>query len=206
MNYIDKAREYNIKLAADFLEMASNLLYIKSCSLLPKEVAPEIDPKTDLEQKLLEYSKFKKAAEVLSRNSIYGKTYFREELFEELPLPKENYSYTPSTLMNAYNTVLRRMEEQQPVSSEVFREIVGTEIFSVAGRVIYLLRCLIKKRRIPLLSVFENSINRSQIVATFLAVLELIRSGRVDVPNETLDSENIDLLLVDNRKNRSTVT
>ena len=101
MAHIDKAREYNIELAADFLEMASTLLYIKSCSLLPKEEVPEEDPKAELEQRLQEYARCKKAAEMLSENSMYGKVYFREAIHEELPKPQANYSYSPLALMSS---------------------------------------------------------------------------------------------------------
>ncbi len=202
MAYIEKAREYNIELAADFLEMASTLLYIKSCSLLPKEDIPEEDPKAELEQRLQEYARCKKAAEILSENSMYGKVYFREAIHEDLPKPQANYSYSPLALMNAYNSALRRIEGQKPLSSKHFNGIIGTEFISVASRVIYLLRLLIKNMRVSFTSVFKNSTSRSQTVATFLAVLELIRSGRVDIPDNNTDPENFDIVLVDNRPNR----
>ena len=202
MAYIDKAREYNIELAADFLEMASTLLYIKSCSLLPKEEVPEEDPKAELEQRLQEYARCKKAAEMLSENSMYGKVYFRESLHEELPKPQANYSYSPLALMNAYNSALRRIEGQKPLSSKHFNGIIGTEFISVASRVIHLLRLLINNARVSFTSVFKNSTSRSQTIATFLAVLELIRSGRVDIPDNNNDPENFDIVLVDNRPNR----
>ena len=202
MAYIDKAREYNIELAADFLEMASTLLYIKSCSLLPKEEIHEEDPKAELEQRLQEYARCKKAAEMLSENSMYGKVYFRESVNEELPKPPVNYAYSPFALMNAYNNALRRIEGQRPLSSKSFTGIIGTEFISVASRVIHLLRVLIKDTRVSFLSVFKNSTSRSQVVATFLAVLELIRSGRVDIPDNNTDPENFDIVLVDNRQNR----
>ncbi|MBQ2881799.1 MAG: segregation/condensation protein A, partial [Clostridia bacterium] len=174
----------------------------KSCSLLPKEDIPEEDPKAELEQRLQEYARCKKAAEMLSENSMYGKVYFREAIHEELPKPQANYSYSPLSLMNAYNRALRRIEGQKPLSSKHFNGIIGTEFISVASRVIHLLRLLIKNVRVSFTSVFKNSTSRSQTVATFLAVLELIRSGRVDIPDNNTDPENFDIVLVDNRPNR----
>jgi len=105
-------------------------------------------------------------------------------------------------LMNAYNSALRRIEGQKPLSSKHFNGIIGTEFISVASRVIHLLRLLIKNARVSFTSVFKNSTSRSQTIATFLAVLELIRSGRVDIPDNNNDPENFDIVLVDNRPNR----
>lgn len=201
MAYIEKAKEYNIELASEFLEMASTLLYIKSCSLLPKDELEEEDPKAELEQRLQEYARCKKAAQMLSENSKYGRVYFRDELTEDLPKPQANLSYSPLTLVSAYSTVLHRLENGKPLSPKNFTGIIGTEFISVASRVIYLLRLLVKKTKVSFSSVFTGSSSRSHTVATFLAVLELIRSGRVDIP-DTNDTEDFDMVLVDNRPKR----
>lgn len=205
MAYIEKAREYNIELAADFLEMASTLLYIKSCSLLPRDETAEEDPKAELEQRLQEYARCKKAAELLAGNSIYGKVFFREELTEDFPKPEAAYSYSPLDLVDAYDGVLRRLDGKKPLSAKNFDGIIGTQFISVASRIIYLLRILVRNTRISFRSVFRNSTGRSQIVATFLAVLELIRSGRVDI-TDSGDPEKFDMILIDNRPKRRRAT
>lgn len=197
MEYLEQARMMELDLAADFLEMASTLVYIKSRTLLPKEEnEDEEDPKIVLERRLAEYAKCKKAAAYLAENSMWGKIFFRETEPDDLPKIQKEYQYSPKKIMEAYASVLRRLNGKKPLSPSNFSKLIGTKFISVGTKIISLLRVLIKKTTVSFKKLFKGMDNRSEIVATFLAVLELIRSGRVDVS----DGEDPDITLIRNKK------
>ncbi len=197
MEYLEQARMMELDLAADFLEMASTLVYIKSRTLLPKEEnEDEEDPKLVLERRLAEYAKCKKAAAYLAENSMWGKIFFRETEPDDLPKIQREYQYSPRKIMEAYAAVLRRLNGKKPLSPSNFSKLIGTKFISVGTKIISLLRILLKKTTVPFKKLFRGMDNRSEIVATFLAVLELIRSGRVDIS----DGEDPDITLIRNKK------
>ncbi|MBQ2720609.1 MAG: segregation/condensation protein A [Clostridia bacterium] len=197
MEYLEQARMMELDLAADFLEMASTLVYIKSRTLLPKEEnEDEEDPKLVLERRLAEYAKCKKAAAFLAENSLWGKVFFRESEPDDLPKIAKEYRYSPLKIMEAYAAVIKRLNGKRPLSPSNFSKIIGTKFISVGTKIISLLRILIKKTTVPFKKLFKGMDSRSEIVATFLAVLELIRSGRVDVT----DSDDPDITLIRNKK------
>ena len=89
LEYLDLMREFNIDIAGDYLVMAATLAYIKSRMLLP--VAPtadgeeeEADPRQELVRRLLEYQRFKKAAEELNRKALVGRDLFTRSGGEEI--------------------------------------------------------------------------------------------------------------------------
>jgi segregation and condensation protein A len=177
--------------------MASTLVYIKSRTLLPKEEnEDEEDPKLVLERRLAEYAKCKKAAAYLAENSMWGKIFFRETEPDDLPKIQREYQYSPRKIMEAYAAVLRRLNGKKPLSPSNFSKLIGTKFISVGTKIISLLRILLKKTTVPFKKLFRGMDNRSEIVATFLAVLELIRSGRVDIS----DGEDPDITLIRNKK------
>ena len=98
--------------------------------------------------------------------------------------------------MEAYAAVLRRLNGKKPLSPSNFSKLIGTKFISVGTKIISLLRILLKKTTVPFKKLFRGMDNRSEIVATFLAVLELIRSGRVDIS----DGEDPDITLIRNKK------
>lgn len=196
MDYMDKAAEQNISLTAEFLEMAATLVYIKSRSLLPKDDGEEEDPVLALEQRLQEYARCKKAAAELSEQSLYGKVFFRDTADDSLPKANpEMSSYTSDNLVRSYNEIIRRMNGQKPLSPKNFNGIIGTKFISVGSKVISILRLLVKRAKTSFSEIFRKGSDRSELVATFLAVLELIRGGRVDVKE---NGDDVELLLTKN--------
>ena len=186
MEYMEKAQEQNLELTADFLEMASTLLYIKSRSLLPKPEEEEEDPKQMLEMRLIEYAKCKKNAAALAEMNGWGKVFFRETEPDDLPKPPQELYCSPVKLLNAYLAALKRLDNKKPLSAKNFSKLIGTRFISVGSKIISLLRVFAVKTKTSLSALFCGMTDRSEIVATFLALLELIRSGRVT----TADTEN----------------
>lgn len=193
MDYLEKARMMELDLAADFLEMASTLVYIKSRTLLPKEEDEDgEDPKLVLERRLAEYAKCKKGAAYLAENSLWGKVFFRETEPLDLPALTREYKSSAQRLTEAYSNVLRRLDGKKPLNPKTFSKIIGAKFISVGTKIISLLRLLIKNTKVSFKKLFKGMSSRSEAVATFLAVLELIRSGRVDIS----EGEDPDITLI----------
>jgi segregation and condensation protein A len=177
LEYIEGLSEQDLEYAGEFLEMAARLIYIKTMSLLPQhEEATEL--KKELEGRLIEYSLCKKAAEYLSQSYIGGDIFVRKQL--ELEIDK-TYAviHEPEDLLIAYSFVSSKEKKNAPVEASVFKPIVSKRIVSVTSKIIYVLRKLYSGEALKLEKLFEGMNDKSERVATFLAILELTKSGRV---------------------------
>ena len=176
MEYIDRMSEQNMEIAGEFLEMAARLVYIKTLSLLPRhEEAEEL--KKELQGRLIEYSLCKKAAELMRERYIGNVNAVRKPLAIEFD---NTYSliHDPAELIEAYSKVQQKPKEEQ-IKTDAFNTIVKKKIVSVTSKIIYVLRHLYKSGSCLMEGLFDGMTNRSERVATFLAVLELTKSGRI---------------------------
>lgn len=176
LDYIDKMSEQNMEVAGEFLEMAARLVYIKTVSLLPqKEEAEQL--KKELQGRLIEYSLCKRAAELMKERYIGNVNAVRKPLAIEFD---NTYSLThdPQTLLETYLKIRTKPPEEQ-VRAESFNTIVKRKIVSVTSKIIYVLRCLYRSGSCSMDGLFDGITDRSERVATFLAVLELTKSGRI---------------------------
>ncbi len=176
LDYIDKMSEQDMEVAGEFLEMAARLIYIKTVSLLPrKEEAEQL--KKELQGRLIEYSLCKKAAEIMKMRYIGNANAVRKPLKIEFD---NTYSIIHESyeLLDAYLKISRKPAEEQ-VRAESFNNIVKKKIVSVTSKIIYVLRCLYKSGKCRMDGLFNGMTDRSERVATFLAVLELTKSGRI---------------------------
>lgn len=181
MEYLAKFKEFNIEIASEFLVMAATLLQIKSRMLLPKykaeeEVAEEDeDPRQELVDRLLEYRRFKEVSMLLDQMAQE-----KDRLFSRQPtllavshLPPENLDV--QVLWKAFQTVL---EAQIP--DEI--TIVHREKFSVQDKMAEISFLLKKKQgRLLFSDAFARTGSRAELIATFLALLELMKLKRVAI-------------------------
>lgn len=196
MEYIAEANRQNMELTAGFIEMASRLMYIKSCSLLPREEDEE-DPKATLEEMLQQYAKYKQVSLFLKERYIGHRLFFRETQPTGLPAPFNKDTLPEiSDLQKAYLTAIERNERRQPVPVSAFKKLVATRFVSVPSRIIFILKKIFKSGKIKFRQLFGKDQDRSEIVATFLAMLELMHAGRIDVSDT--DVRNSEIIL--NRK------
>lgn len=186
--YIESARENQTYLTAEFIEMASHLLYIKSRLLLPAEDEEE-DPKATLEAMLIEYQRYKRVAQEMQKTYIGNLVFFRSEEPYGLPAVSPEYSSSVERITDALERISVRNERMAPLPMNSFKRIVGTKFVSVPSKIISVMKNLIKRGRMKFLNLFDNSDGRSGIVATFLAVLELLRHGRVDIVEDGSSTE-----------------
>lgn len=183
--------------ASEFLEMAARLVYIKTAMLLPRDDDEDKDKlRRELQGELIEYQACKNAAEYL-RDRFCGNS-----LFSRAPAKIEadnTYSrkHPLEDVLRAYLSALGRKQRKLPPPVEAFSGVVHTKLISVPSRAIMLLRRLYKKTKLKWNEVFGRS-GRSESVAMFLAVLDLVKSGRVEISDD-----NQTLVLCGEQKHRN---
>lgn len=181
MAYLEEAHRMDMELTSAFLEMASRLVQMKSAMLLPKQ---EKDPREELVTALLEYQTCKTMAALLAVE--------RQDVFvrDPQPFPKDQayrLRHAPAILAEAFSMARGRVKIKQLPTADSFSGVVVRAAASVTVRVVYVLRRLIRGGSQHFRTLFMNVENRSEAVATFLAVLELVRAGRVEANAEDGD-------------------
>jgi len=182
LEYMELCQVYNAEISSEFIVMACELLYIKSKMLLPADEEEE-DPREDLVRSLIEYSEVRRAAAYLAARE--AEFYHRYS-----PTPKEAVVKTetvqsdPALLWSAFEqmrTALREDREQK--KKEDVQKIFSAQVAPVESKVVFVLRRMIKAfprgNSVAFSSLIREQGNRSNRVATFLAILQLIQSGRV---------------------------
>lgn len=197
LEYLELMRMLDLNIAGEFLVMAATLIHIKSKMLLPpeeKEILPEEeeDPREELVRRLLEYKKFKEVAGVLQDLEGQRRQMFTRGVAVELDSGEKFFEASLFDLITALTRVLK------DVPKEVFQEIVKDE-FTVEQKVHDLLHLLVDKPFIYLSGLFKEAKNKLEIIATFLAVLELIRLKEILVVQKASFGE---IELVRNEKHR----
>jgi segregation and condensation protein A len=202
--YVNQMPKDDLDLASEFLVMAATLIDIKSKMLLPKEInedGEEIDPRAELVEKLIEYKMYKYAAGELRDMQVYaGKSMYREA-----SVPEEVLKYQPpvnldqllsdvdlTKLNEIFQMVLKRqMDKIDPVRSK-FGKIEMEEV-SLPEKMNYVSHTIKKKKRCSFKQLLESQSSKMDIIVSFLAVLELIKVGEIEVHQEkTFDDIYID--------------
>ncbi len=170
----------DLEAASDFLEMASRLVYMKSAMLLPKYEDEGEQLKQELTGQLLEYQACKEAAAALALLWKGDRLFCRTAAVQPADLTYR-CQHEPGEILNAYLSALGKVKRKMPPPKEAFSGIVKRRIVSVQSRIAPILNLLYRKKAVPLKELFFASEDRSEMVATFLAVLELVRSKHITV-------------------------
>jgi segregation and condensation protein A len=189
LEQLEKMREINLDIAGEFLVMAATLAHLKSRLLLPRpevqpiEAEPEQqgDPRAELVRRLLEYQKYKDAAETLGKQDILDRDVFPRRVQPDPDqIPSEDVGFAEVSvykLIEALGRVLKNAAP--PPQHEVVREKVSlTEAIRLIGE---------KLRGSPKLGFFalcEGQRSRQQIVITFLAMLEMCKLKLIRIYQE----------------------
>ena len=181
MEQINAMQEADMDIASEFLEMAARLVYMKTVSLLPKHEEMEA-LRQELTGQLLEYQECKQVAAQLTERFNYN-IYVREPAEVE---PDKSYKrhHDPREILAAYLSAAGRGKRVLPPSPQTFSGIVTHRIVSVTSQIVYVLRRLWKVKSIAYESLFVEKREKSDLVATFLAVLELVKGKRVRIEGE----------------------
>jgi len=192
LEFLDAFQTLNIELAGEFIVMAANLLYIKSRTLLPKDQQPaeedaeEDDPRWELIRQLIEYKKFKEVAvqlrtrEALSEN-LFPRAPDKPDLQPDAKLMVGEVGIFD--LIRAFQNILKRLDQPEDLR-EIFEEN-----FTVSDKIDHILGATTGGERISFERLFDRVASRSEVVVTFLALLELIRLKQLRVYQESAFSE-----------------
>lgn len=179
---IEGIEESSLDNTSEFLVMASHLLYIKSKMLLPKneEEEDEEDPREELSRRLAEYQKFKEASKELRRSEFSTKyMVFREAEKIDFPVPEYDISHNVDELLAAFESIMRRRIRKAKPEKRAFSQIVGREKVSVDDMVEKICKRLRKNKKLRFEALFEAQDSKPEMIATFLAVLEMVKLGRL---------------------------
>lgn len=188
MEYIDGMRALNMEVTSDFIRMAAELMLIKSKMLLPVK-AEEDDPRKELVDTLLEYKRAKELAAFLK---LRGEVYY--DRFTKQPDEGDGIytrEHAVSLLTEAFERIRLRKEARPPESVELFEKLEKERYYTVSEKIVFVLRFMFKKERedeqTEFTQLFEGCHSRNEIIAVFLALLELVKSGRINVKKRRND-------------------
>jgi len=185
VEYITLMEQLNIDVASEYLVMAATLTHIKSKMLLPvvptdqeDEAEAELDPRAELVRRLLEYQKYKHAAEQLSEKPVLG----RDVFLRGVPAPNVE-GVAPLSglslfkLLDAFQGVLSR-------AKKFVDHQIDFERFSITDRINELSELLKNRGKILFEELFEGARGRADLIVTFLAILEMTRLRLTRVEQE----------------------
>jgi segregation and condensation protein A len=177
LEFMEAFKMLDLEVAGEFLVMASNLLYLKSRSLLPADQQPpeeeteEDDPRWELIRQLVEYKKFKEAAAQLGeREALQSSVFARMAETAEPPPERPLGEVSIFDLINAFNNVLKRLAPKSEDLREIFEEN-----FTVSDKIDLIMRLTASGVPLKFSELFSGAASRAEIVVTFLALLELVR-------------------------------
>lgn len=181
LQFLEFMKLFDINIASEYMVVAATLINIKSKMLLPREEEAqeqEEDPREELVKKLLEYEKFKEAAEFLKTKEKERNRYLTRPAVDS-GIKEVYIEVSIFDLINAFKTALKE------VPKEVFFEVIKDE-FTVEEKMHDLLHLLLTKNKVSLADFFQNVKNKLEIVVIFLAILELIKLREIAAVQEEL--------------------
>ena len=189
LEYLELMRLLDLNIAGEFIVMAATLMHIKSRMLLPpEELTPEeeeVDPQAELIQRLLEYKKFKEAALQLAQLESKQKDIFKRASNEINTVGSSDGPYFEASLFDLITAFSKVLKE---IPKEAFYEVIKDE-FTVEQKMHDIFHQLVSEEIIYFTKLFENAKSKMEIIAIFLAVLELIRLKEIIICQTTLFGE-----------------
>ena len=204
--YLDEMKRLDMEIASEFITMASHLMLIKTKMLLSAAEQQEAEDELDiLRQGLLErrrkeaMEQIRTAVSQLEPRNEIGRCLFTKE---PEPLRRDQtyrYQHDVADLLRALDTIAERSQRQLPPPTVNFKGIVGKEPYPVTRKAGEVLRQLVLRGVERLKNLFRGNKSRSEIVATFLAILELCKTNSVTLEDD-VNGENPNVRLLDARK------
>ena len=208
LSYLDEMKRLDMEIASEFITMASHLMLIKTKMLLSAAEQAEAESELDLLRQTLMERKRKEAMEQIRlaitdlepRNEI-GRSLFTKE---PEPLKREQgyrYKHTVADLLRALDMITERNARQLPPPTANFQGIVGKEPYPIGKKTGEVLRQLVLRGVERLKNLFKGNRSRSEVVATFLAILDLCKTNAVTLEDDVNgDNPNVRLLDETERK------
>lgn len=182
LQYIKMMKELNLDIAGEFLVMAATLIHIKSRMLLPPdEEAPEEqeDPRRELVQRLLEYEAYKEAALGLRKREDEWTRVFQREPLSDSDEEDEAIYLSDVNLFDLLEAFKKILDTAPPEVATITKETL-----TVKDKIFLIMEMLEGQEAIRFEDIFKNGITRTQLIVTFIALLELIRLGLIRAHQE----------------------
>ena len=191
LGYLDEMKRMDMEIASEFIAMASHLMYIKTKMLLSAAEQAEAESEMQLLIRSLEERQRKDAYEQikLAAGSLGARNEIGLGLFTKTPEPLQKeqgyrYQHDRQDLLDALAAISERSERRLPPPVSNFAGIVGVEPYPVTVKAAEILRRLLSRGVMRFRSLFHGNRSRSEIVATFLALLELCKLKSVSIDAE----------------------
>ncbi len=191
LSYLDEMKRLDMEIASEFITMASHLMLIKTKMLLSAAEQEEAEGELDLlRQSLIERQRkeameqIRSAITVLEPRNEIGRCIFTKD---PEPLRKDKtyrYRHEPQDLLKALDLIAERNQKRLPPPTANFKGIVGKEPYPVTKKAGEVLRTLVLRGVEKLKNLFKGNRSRSEIVATFLAILELCKTNSVTLEDD----------------------
>ena len=204
--YLDEMKRLDMEIASEFITMASHLMLIKTKMLLSAAEQEEAQNELDLlRQSLIERQRkeaieqIRLAVTVLEARNDIGRCLFTKQ---PEPLRRERtyqYKHSVQDMLRALDDIAERNDRQLPPPTVNFKGIVGKEPYPVTRKTGELLRRLILRGVEKLKNLFKGNKSRSEIVATFISVLEMCKTGTVTLEGD-VNGDDPDVRLLDKTK------
>ena len=189
IEYLNAMKELNLDITSEFVLMASTLLYIKSKSLLPKQVEDEGElTEEELIHRIIEYKKYKEISKKLREQfEIYSKRFYKLPDKIELPNRKIEENYSKDLIENAYKNLVQKNKEKINVNAINMEKIAITETVTVTSKVKDIFRELMKKPRFIFNKLcMTKKYSKLETVTAFTGLLELTRRNKVRTEQEKI--------------------
>lgn len=195
MDYIHEMERQDLNIMSEFMVMAATLIDIKARMLLPKKASEdeeEEDPRAELVQQLLEYKLFKSISYELKDRQVDAD----KVMYKEPTIPDEVSAYVPPLDMDKllgdltlnklnaiFETIMRRQADKiDPVRSKFGR--IEKEEVSLEEKMAILERYAAEHKKFSFRGLLESQSGRVQVIVTFLAILELMKTGKIEIFQE----------------------
>ena len=183
MEYLEEAQKMDLEVATEFIVMASDLMLIKSKMLLPHEEGTENDPRREIQNALLLHQQAKLAAEKLK--PMYDDSSGRFVKGQDSVPPERGLplDLDPDLLVKALNAVLRRIKVAEAIRKpqDIVNPLIKHKIVSVEEKIEEICELLEEHEEASLFFLLKDSDSRSELVARFMGILELIKIQRIKI-------------------------
>lgn len=187
IEYLNAMKELNLEIASEFLVMASTLLYIKSKSLLPKQLEEEEElTEEQLIQRIIDYKKYKEITKKLRKQfNESSKRYYKIEEKIELPIREIEEIHTLDEIMNSYSMLVTRNKNKINENAANIEKIAMLETVTVASKVKDIFKELVKKKKFVFNTMCSNKkYTKLETVTALSGVLELSRRNKIQTNQE----------------------
>ena len=187
IDYINKMQELNLDVTSEFILMASTLLFIKSKSLLPKQVEDEAElTEEELVHRIIEYKKYKEISKKLKEfYQVYSKRFYKVPDKIELPERKLEQNYSKDLIEQSYKNLLEKNKSKINKNAINIEKIAITETVTVTSKVKDIFKELIKKPRFIFSKLCTaKKYTRLETVTAFSGILELTRRNKIRAQQE----------------------